>query len=112
MASNRDEAFERFVDGLAHQDWGAGRALVRKAWEAGRCYEVERIAAIAQHRATLTSREDDQGRKRTIQTLRMIDYVATTIHEASSEGGSIERARDIRRRCEEELRLLGHVEHP
>lgn len=61
MASHRDDAFQRFLDGLSNQDWGSGVALVRKAWEAGRCYEIERVDAITRHRAGLTSREDDRG---------------------------------------------------
>lgn len=42
MASHRDEAFQRFLYSLSNQDWGSGAALVRRAWEAGRGYEIER----------------------------------------------------------------------
>lgn len=48
--------------------------------------------------------------KQTIQVLRMIDYVAMTILESTSESGTAERARDIRNRCSSALKALGHEE--
>jgi len=61
MASHRDEAFEAFYDKLAVPDDADPRILLRTVWEAGRCYEVERVDALARHRMRLTSREDDRG---------------------------------------------------
>lgn len=48
--------------------------------------------------------------KQTIEVLRMIDYVAMTILESTSELGTAERARDIRTRCGRALKALDHEE--
>jgi len=57
---------------------------------------------MSNEQARIKDLEDEN--KRLKNALMMCDYVASTIHEASSESGTIERARDIRRRVAE---LLG-----
>jgi hypothetical protein len=46
MASHRDKAFQTFYDNLSDKGGIGGEDLLRKAWEAGRRYEVERIEAV------------------------------------------------------------------
>lgn len=48
--------------------------------------------------------------KQTVEVLRMIDYVARTIMESTSEEGTSARARDIMNRCSTALKALGHEE--
>jgi len=47
MASRRDEAFQACVDSLSDDECKVDRALLRKAWEAGRRYEVGRVDFLA-----------------------------------------------------------------
>ena len=50
MTSHRDAAFEAFYQGLADKGGIAGRDIMRKAWDAGRRYEAERIDNITRRR--------------------------------------------------------------
>ena len=46
MASDRDQKFQAWYESLSDKGGIGAQTLMRKAWEAGRRYEVERIEAI------------------------------------------------------------------
>lgn len=59
MLSRQDEAFDTFYSGLDDRGGVGGRALLRRAWEAGRLYEAKRRIALAQVAIERYMHDDD-----------------------------------------------------
>jgi hypothetical protein len=61
MATRRDQAFEAFYESLPDAGGIGGREIMRRAWEAGRRYEIDRLDALTRRRLLTENRGGHDG---------------------------------------------------